>query len=144
MSDKTYQVVVTREGDNWIADVPELAGAHTHARTLPSLDHFVREVIAMVEDLPEGAEERLRLDYDVRTGNPQVDKESAELRAERERLRHKERELTERTERLARELRRNWSVRDTAHLLGVSMQRVSQIAPEGRPAGRQPRPRKAA
>jgi predicted RNase H-like HicB family nuclease len=134
---KTYRVVVTREGANWLADVPDLEGAHTHARTLPSLDHSVREVIALVEDLPGDAEEHLRLDYDVRTGDPKVDREAAELRAERERLRREDRELTERTERLARQLRTDWSVRDCAHLLGVSMQRVSQIAPEGRPAGRQ-------
>jgi predicted RNase H-like HicB family nuclease len=139
MSGKTYRVVVTREGANWLADVPDLEGAHTHARTLPGLDHSVREVIALVEDLPEGAEteEDLQLVYDVRTGDPKVDREAAELRAERERLRREERTLTERTERLARELRTDWSVRDCAHLLGVSMQRVSQIAPEGRPAGRQ-------
>lgn len=141
MNERIYRVVVTREGDNWLADIPELEGAHTHARTLPSLDHFVREVIAMTERLPEGAEEHLRLNYDVRTGDPEVDREASELRAERERLRRKERDLTERTERLARKLRPDWSVRDCAHLLGVSMQRVSQLAPE--PKRERPQPRRS-
>nr|MDT0660803.1 hypothetical protein [Micromonospora sp. DSM 115978] len=130
MSERAYRVVVTREGDAWLADVPELFGAHTHAKSLPLLDGSVREVIALVEDLPEGAERDLLLDYEVHTGDPAVDREAAEVRAARERLRVQEKELAERTERLARKLRPAWSVRDCAHLLGVSMQRVSQIAPE--------------
>ena len=144
MSARIYRVVVTREGGNWLADVSGVQGAHTYARTLPKLDAYVREAIALVKDLPAGAEADLRLDYEVHTGDPVIDKESAELRAAREGLRREERELTKRTERLARQLRRNWSVRDTAHLLGVSMQRVSQIVPEERPARSQGRRRKAA
>lgn len=30
-------VVITREGDDWIADVPSVPGAHTFARSLPGL-----------------------------------------------------------------------------------------------------------
>jgi predicted RNase H-like HicB family nuclease len=45
MSDRAYRVVVTREDSHWLADVPELQGAHTYARSLPTLDQAVREVI---------------------------------------------------------------------------------------------------
>jgi predicted RNase H-like HicB family nuclease len=62
VSERTYPVVVTREGDAWLADVPDLPGAHTWAKNLPGLDRSVREVIALVEDLPEGAETRLSFD----------------------------------------------------------------------------------
>lgn len=73
MSDKMYRVVVTRERGAWLADVPELAGAHTFARNIPGLDMSVREVIATVEDLPEGAEDRLSVVYEFRTGIPAID-----------------------------------------------------------------------
>lgn len=127
---KTYQIVVTREGDHWLADVPELAGTHTYAKTLAALDDNIREAIALVEDLPEGAEATLELVFDVHTGDPAIDQATARVRAERERLRRAERELADETAQLARKMRADWSVRDCAALLGVSMQRVSQIAPD--------------
>ena len=42
-----YHVVVTRDGDGWMADVPALPGTHTWAKTLRALDRNVREVIGM-------------------------------------------------------------------------------------------------
>jgi len=60
----SYRTVVTREGHLWLADVPALAGAHTYAGNLLALDEAVREVIALVEDLPDGAESTLELDWD--------------------------------------------------------------------------------
>ena len=48
-----YRVTVTREGDWWLADVPELPGAYTYARTLTGLGRKVREVIALMAELPE-------------------------------------------------------------------------------------------
>jgi hypothetical protein len=38
MSEHAYQVTVSREDGQWLADVPELQGAHTYARSLPTLD----------------------------------------------------------------------------------------------------------
>jgi hypothetical protein len=58
-----YEVIVTREGDAWLADGPAVAGTHTWAKNLPGLDRNVREAIALAEDLPEGAEDGLDLAY---------------------------------------------------------------------------------
>ena len=67
-----YHVVVTRDGDGWMADVPALPGTHTWAKTRgPSTD--VREVIGMVEDLPRSAEAALDLEMDYQTGDPVLD-----------------------------------------------------------------------
>lgn len=63
MAAKSYRVVVTRERDAWLADVPALAGAHTWAKNLPALDRNVREAIALAEDRPDGAEASLAIDY---------------------------------------------------------------------------------
>lgn len=128
----TYHVVVTREGDSWLADVPQLPGVHTWARTLPKLEEYAREAIAQAEDLPVGAEAGLALEWDFRSGDPDVDTQAAMLRDRRAELERAERDLARQTAELARSLRGRLSVRDTAAVLGVSPQRISQVAPERR------------
>jgi predicted RNase H-like HicB family nuclease/predicted XRE-type DNA-binding protein len=132
MSDKTYRVVVTREGDAWLADEPDLEGTHTWAKNLPSLDRNIREAIALAEDLPESFDEgSLDLDYSYDMGDAELNAVTTELRAERERIQREERYLAERTATVAAQLtKRSLSVRDVARLLGVSPQRISQVAPK--------------
>jgi hypothetical protein len=55
----TYRVVVTREGDGWLADATELAGCRTWATGARDLDRHIREAIAVVLDLPEGVSRTL-------------------------------------------------------------------------------------
>ena len=75
-----YHVVVTRDGDGWLADVPALPGTHTWAKTLRALDRNVREVIGMVEDLPRSAEAAMGLEMDYRTGDPMLDERAGAAR----------------------------------------------------------------
>jgi predicted XRE-type DNA-binding protein len=126
-----YKVIVTREGHAWLADVPDVAGTHTWAKNLPGLDRNVREAIAVAHNLPEGAEADLKLSYEYHTGDPDLDTQTAALRAEREHLAEAETDLTERTAHLADQIvhQRGMSVRDAATLLHVSPQRISQVAP---------------
>jgi predicted RNase H-like HicB family nuclease len=49
----TYTVEVTREGNQWLADVVGLPGAHTYAGNLVALYDNVYEVIELVLDLPD-------------------------------------------------------------------------------------------
>jgi predicted transcriptional regulator len=137
MSDRTYRVVVTRERDAWLADVPGIEGTHTWAKNLPRLDHDVREAIALAEDLPDGAEATLQLDYAYHTGDKSLDAITAKLRAERERIQQADRHLAEQTASVAEQLvaRHSMSVRDVAALLAVSPQRVSQVAPQPKRSG---------
>lgn len=60
----SHYVNVTRDGTQWLGEVPSLAGAHSYAGNLVALDERMREVIALVEDLPEGAEAGLALAWD--------------------------------------------------------------------------------
>lgn len=76
-----YRVRVSREGSAWLADVPDLDGAHTFARSLTGLDRAVREVIVLADDLPDEAMPDLVLDCDYRTGDPDLDAAAAEVRA---------------------------------------------------------------
>jgi DNA-binding NarL/FixJ family response regulator len=126
--DHSYRVVVTREDSHWLADVPELEGAHTYARSLPTLDRAVREVIVLAADLPDQAMPELVIDYDYHTGDPELDTTAMDVR----RLRRQADELaaaaTVQTEQAAvRLVARGLSVRDVAALLGISPQRVSQL-----------------
>ena len=130
MTEHTYRVVVTRDGDAWLADVPDLPGTHTWAKNLPALDRSVREVIALVENLPDDAENGLSLAYTYDIGDAELNAVTARLRAERERIHHEERQLAEQTAAVAAQLtERSMSVRDAATLLAVSPQRISQVAP---------------
>lgn len=128
MTRLTYRVVVTREGDSWLADVPELSGAHTFARTLPTLDRAVREVIVLAADLPDEAMNEFALSWEYRTGDTALDEQTVQLRN----LRAEADELSARasasTAAMARLLiERGMSVRDAAVLVGVSPQRISQM-----------------
>lgn len=126
--EQVYRVIVTREDGAWLADVPELEGAHTYARTLPALDRAVREVVVMAIDRPDEDMPALRLAYDYRTGDPAVDITAAEIRVLREQADQLAASATARTSSAARLLiNRGLSVRDAAAILGISPQRVSQI-----------------
>src|SRR6266851_9068683 len=90
MSDHAYRVVITQDDSHWLADVPELQGAHTYAPSLPTLDQAVREVIVLAADLPDEAMPDLVLDYDYHTGDPALDTTALVVR----RLRQQADELT--------------------------------------------------
>lgn len=136
-SDATYRVVVTREDDAWLAEIPDLQGAHTYARTLPALDKAVREVLVLAADLSDDALDSVELDWAFHTGNPELDDEAARVRALRVHAEQAMSEAAERTANLAQRLVRNGtSVRDVAALLGISAQRVSQVTSELRGTSR--------
>lgn len=128
MSGQVHEVVVTREDGVWLADVPGLEGAHTFARSLPSLDQAVREVIVLAADLPDEAMPELMLDYRYDTGDPELDATTLEVRRLRRQADELAAEVAARTGQVAVELvARGLSVRDVASLLGISPQRVSQL-----------------
>ena len=136
----TYGVHVTREGDQWLADVPDLEGTQTYAPNLTALDRYVREIIVLAEDLPASATRDLLLDWSYDVGDHLVQQANA-LRAERAELAAKEKQLEQATRELAVKLTHDLglSVRDAGPLLGISHQRVSQLRPTDkpiRPAGR--------
>lgn len=122
-----YHVVVTRDGDGWMADVPVLPGTHTWAKTLRALDRNVREVIGMVEDLPRSAEAALDLEMDYHTGDPALDERAGRLRARRREQERAAAEIASDTRELARQLTTQLPVSDAAVLLGVSKGRITQL-----------------
>ncbi len=122
-----YHVVVTRDGDGWMADVPALPGTHTWAKTLRALDRNVREVIGMVEDLPRSAEAALALEMEYHTGDSLLDERAETLRTRRREQERAAAEIASDTRELAQLLATRLPVSDAAMLLGVSKGRITQL-----------------
>ena len=120
-----YEVIVTREGGSWLADIPAVPGAHTFARSLAGLAKSVREVIILMADLDDDATPELLFTYEVSDVAVQ---EAVEVGRERRQTRELEEALMAHTSaavvRLARE---GYSVRDAATLLDLTPGRVSQL-----------------
>ena len=126
MAQVKYDVTVSREGSQWLADVTTVDGAHTYAGNLVALLQNVREVIRLVEDLTDEAAVPLALSYDDTVPEPL--REAARLGFQRALL-------EEQTSRLARETAdavatlaaAHVPVRDIAPLVGLTPGRVSQL-----------------
>ena len=129
-----YRVVVTREGDQWLADVPELEGAHTYAATLRKLDQYVREVVVMAADLPDEAMPSLELEYEYRLGDELLDQRIERIRKNRAVIEQIQREVDADTENVLQlaltPAGLHLSQRDVADLIGLSHQRISQLVNE--------------
>jgi hypothetical protein len=128
VSERSYHVIVHRDGEDWLADVDGLPAAHTDARNLTTLDSYVREVIVLAEDLPDDAAPGLRLGWEYHTGDAVLDKELATLREDRQRLEQFRSAVEALTAEFAHRLKLDcFSVRDVSALLGVSRARAQQL-----------------
>lgn len=122
----TYKVTVTREAGSWLADVPDVPGAHTFARSLEGLDRSVREVIILMDDLDDDADFEVVYDYQL---DDDILLEAARVGRERSEAAMKEAVIQASTAKIVRELTTcGYSVRDSAHLLGITPGRVSQLS----------------
>jgi predicted RNase H-like HicB family nuclease len=120
-----YQVVASREDGVWLADVPAVPGAHTFALSLPALLESIREVIVLMDDLPDDATPEFSLTFDV--DDPDVGA-AAELGSLRQEITARGHELQRATADTARRLTSaGWSVRDAAVMLHITPGRVSQL-----------------
>jgi hypothetical protein len=108
----TYTVRVAREGTSWLAEVDDVPGAHTYARSLRTLDGRVREVVALVEDLPAGAEDALLLEWDYSAVVPDAGAPGA-ARAQ---------------DLVTRLVAQGWSKQDIATVLRLTPRRVARLA----------------
>ena len=107
-----------------MADVPAVAGAHTFARSLEGLAKSVREVVILMADLEDDADVPLDFHYDI---DDDTVGEAERLRRLRAAMLIQEAELISATARVASDLTRSYSVRDTAAMLGLTAGRISQI-----------------
>jgi predicted RNase H-like HicB family nuclease len=123
-----YRAVTERDGSWWAIRVPELRGVYSQARRLADVEAMARDAIALVNEVapdsfdikvePVLDDEATRLVEQARAGR--VDAERAARRASEQ--------LRAAVDRL---VSAGLTVRDIAHLLGLSHQRVAQVAARG-------------
>lgn len=128
----THRVVFTKERDDWVVGAPDIPGAHSWGPTLKSATEHIKEAIALVLDLPDGAEEAMSLDPHYRVEGWDDDSDLDVFRRAleaRNELKDAQAVADETLRRAVAEGRRHRvSMRDIATMTGVSYQRVAQIA----------------
>ncbi|MFV1971157.1 MAG: type II toxin-antitoxin system HicB family antitoxin [Acidimicrobiia bacterium] len=129
---RTFRVVYERDDNGrWFVRCPDVQGAHSHGRTLPSSRENIREAIAIVLDLEDdtsfGLSEEIRLrDSDLQ----QAIDEATSQRADARRLERLAAQATREAISESTASKDALSNRDLAELLGLSHQRVQQLASE--------------
>jgi predicted RNase H-like HicB family nuclease len=126
---KQYRVQFERDESGWwVASVPAVQGCHTQGRTLNEARRRIREALGLfVED----AETATLID-NVKMPKPLkiVLREFKRTRANAERAQATARERARKAVRLLSGGAMRLSRRDTAHVLGLSPQRIQQLTKE--------------
>lgn len=129
---RTYRVVYERDDNGrWFVHCPDVQGAHSHGRTLSSSRDNIREAIAVVLDLEDDTSfdlsEKIRLsDSELQ----QAINTATSQRADARKLEQLAARAT--SEAISESIGSDdaLSNRDLAELLGLSHQRVQQLAAE--------------
>lgn len=126
-----FRVVFSKEGKDWTVVAPEVHPAHSWGPNLQSAAEHIKEAIALVRDLPEGAEQTMVLDAEYWVDG-MAEKESTVFRTARD-ARHSLRDAQDEADNTLRQAikegrKHNLSMRDIATMTDVSYQRVAQIA----------------
>jgi predicted RNase H-like HicB family nuclease len=143
MNRPTYKITVEMDTNGWwFVDVPDVPGAHTQGQTLARARANAREVIALMGDLPSGAEDSFDLDETIKLPGParQAVTKAQRAREKAERAAAEARKSTEEALDVLAEALPGLGLRDQAELVGVSYQRVAQLRPGAPRRGRRPAP----
>jgi predicted RNase H-like HicB family nuclease len=130
MTETAFEVTYDRDDNHrWFVRCPEVPGAHSHGRTLASARSNIREAIALVLDLPDDTD--FDLTEVIRVSDTAL---QSALNHARD-LRQRARELDEQSQAATMEAvaasddsEDSIGMRDIAELLGISHQRVQQLA----------------
>jgi predicted RNase H-like HicB family nuclease len=117
----TYSAVCRRVGNWWAISVPELKGVHSQARRLDQVAAMAQEAIALLLDIDLAA-----IHVEVR---PELPSTVATALHARQAAREADEKAEHATATAIRVLLNDgYTVRDAGALLGLSPQRISQIA----------------
>ena len=131
---KRYTVRFDRDADSgwWVVTVPEIQGCLTQGRSIAEGRRRIREALGLFIDEAEAG--RATLVDDVRLP-PEVRRQVRQVAAVRERAERLRAQAQDVTRAAVSDLTRRagLSVRDAAERLGISFQRVQQLAGGGQP-----------
>jgi predicted RNase H-like HicB family nuclease len=129
---KSYTVRYERDSSGWwIVTIPAVQGCRTQGRSIAEARKRIREALALFID--DAAAERASFVDQVKL--PAATRKTVRLVAQaRQRAERQQAEALKATRAAATELtgREGLSVRDVAEMLGISYQRVQQLAGGGR------------
>ncbi len=120
---KRFKVTVRRDPEDataWLVNVAGTPGAHTFGRSLAEAKRHAVEVVALWFEIES---EDFEIDWDVKLGPL-----AAPVRQARAAMAHAEADHRRRDEAVRALTEQGLSYRDIADLLGLSHQRVAQIA----------------
>jgi hypothetical protein len=123
---KTYRALVSRDGKWWMIEVPKVDGV-TQARRLADVEQMARELIAVTIGT-KISEVAVELEYQDIAGTA-VNRDLAVIRSEKAEAARLEQDVAKRTSDLVRALvAEGIPIRDIGQMLGMSFQRVHQLA----------------
>ena len=127
----THRVVFTKEGKDWTVVAPNVHPAHSWGPNLRSASDHIKEAIALVLNLPAGAEKTIVLDAEYQVEG--LDNSESNVfriaREARQGLKDAQEKADEALRRAIEEGRNHdLSMRDIATMTDISYQRVAQIA----------------
>lgn len=123
MTTKRFKVTVRRDPEDrtaWLANVVGAPGAHTFGRSLAEAKRHAIEVAALWFDIEP---DQFEIDWDVRLGDL-----AGTVKRARAAMAHADADRVQRDEAVRALTAAGLSYRDIAELLGLSHQRVAQIA----------------
>ena len=124
----TYRANLEIDGDRWLVTSPDVPGAISHGRSVEGAIANIKEAIALMKDFAEGAEETMAIQTTFELHNKALNDAVAQALSSRrvleEAQKSAQRALAE-TVKIAEQAR--LSLRDLAHLTGVSFQRIAQV-----------------
>lgn len=134
---KTYRINIEMDTNGWwFVDALDVAGAHSQGQTLAAARRNIREAIVLMEDLPASAKDGIELVESIQF--PAAISTALDAvrhwRSEADAANAKLRETTGDALKALTKEYPDLGLRDLAELLGLSYQRVAQLAP-GRPKG---------
>lgn len=123
-STMNYDVEVTRDGRWWMISIPALDGL-TQTRRLADAEEEAIDYIAVDTDVAKSA---VSVTVHIRIDSLDATAQAATVRKLKDQADHYEREASEHTRRLARELAdKEIPYRDIGTVLGISSQRAHQL-----------------
>jgi predicted RNase H-like HicB family nuclease len=126
---KTYHVVYERDAAGWwVASVRRIRGCHTQGRTVDEARRRMREALALFVEDAESA--RLVDDVRLPASAAKAVRDYASLRKKAREQDRRAIAAARRAVRILRQGQLKMSGRDAAQLLGLSHQRVHQLAQE--------------